>query len=269
MPKKQVLEGLRMVFTGKMTLLRAEATQKATNLGAMVQGSVTGVTDVLVCAGGADHMYTSKYAKAIDKGLEIWSEKDFVRVLNGGPKPDKNNAKNKTNFKKKSHYDSDSSSSSCSSDTESTSSSESDYVVKKKKKKSSPTSSPKYKKQKQSDDLSRIMLYCGKGGCKIRIAEHFKYHNKLEKVINDTTNTARHLNLAPFDVVSPLNVVVEGNLDSPAWSVLHALGINPKYHDSAVMKPVCILLTVVPSYCCTFLLLYLLTVVPSYLYLGN
>eukprot|EP01060_Flectonema_neradi_P032258 TRINITY_DN5098_c3_g1_i2.p1 TRINITY_DN5098_c3_g1~~TRINITY_DN5098_c3_g1_i2.p1 ORF type:complete len:323 (+),score=54.44 TRINITY_DN5098_c3_g1_i2:85-969(+) len=233
MPKKRSLDGEFIVFTGKMAMLRAEATQKASAAGASVQGTVTGTTTLLVCAGGADNMNTTKYTKAISRGLEIWSEEDFIRVLNNGPRPGKNNHKKFKKVKNAPPPDSES-------DSTSDSSSSSDYHKKKKQKnKSSPTSSPSAKKPKpmREEDTSSIMFYCGKGGCKVKIAEQYKYHSKSEKVVTDTDNSARHINLAPYDISPPLNAVIEGNLDSPAWTILHALGINQKYHDSAVMEP--------------------------------
>jgi DNA ligase (NAD+) len=67
--------GKRMVFTGELeSMTRAEAESLAESLGAKVSGSVGKKTDVVVAGGSPG----SKYRKALELGMEIWNEAEFL-----------------------------------------------------------------------------------------------------------------------------------------------------------------------------------------------
>lgn len=73
------LSGKTIVFTGTLTMKRADATKAAEAAGAKVSGSVSGNTDILVAGPGAG----AKEAQAKAKGVDVWSEAQFVEALGG------------------------------------------------------------------------------------------------------------------------------------------------------------------------------------------
>eukprot|EP00039_Didymoeca_costata_P018537 m.333884 g.333884 ORF g.333884 m.333884 type:complete len:688 (-) comp17240_c0_seq1:115-2178(-) len=79
------LEGKKISFTGTLqTMKRAEAQKKAEAAGAKFSKTVTKDTDILVAASGAG----SKIAEAEAKGVEVWTEDQFVAALDGeAPEP--------------------------------------------------------------------------------------------------------------------------------------------------------------------------------------
>jgi DNA ligase (NAD+) len=67
--------GKKMVFTGELSSMsRSEAEKLAASLGAVASGSVSKKTDIVVAGANAG----SKYNKAVELGIEIWSEEDFL-----------------------------------------------------------------------------------------------------------------------------------------------------------------------------------------------
>ena len=75
------LAGKTVVFTGSMAAMtRAEAKARAESLGAKVAGSVSKKTDFVVA--GADS--GSKATKAVDLGVDILSEDDWLRLIGAG-----------------------------------------------------------------------------------------------------------------------------------------------------------------------------------------
>jgi DNA ligase (NAD+) len=74
--------GKRMVFTGELgSMTRGEAESLAESLGAKVSGSVGKKTDVVVAGGSPG----SKYRKAVELGIEIWNESEFLSRVEAGP----------------------------------------------------------------------------------------------------------------------------------------------------------------------------------------
>ncbi|KAI8617112.1 hypothetical protein BC830DRAFT_1167252 [Chytriomyces sp. MP71] len=80
------LSGKRVVFTGTLSMKRADAASMATDAGATVQGSVSKTTEIVIAALDAG----AKLDKARELGCEIWSEKDFLAVCGeeGGAEED-------------------------------------------------------------------------------------------------------------------------------------------------------------------------------------
>ena len=74
------LTGKVLCFTGKICMPRAEATAKAQAAGATVGGSITSKTTTLVAGPGAG----AKEGAAKAKGIEVWTEEQFVAALGGG-----------------------------------------------------------------------------------------------------------------------------------------------------------------------------------------
>jgi len=74
------LSGKTIVFTGTLTMKRADATKAAEAAGAKVSGSVSKNTSILVAGPGAG----AKEADAKAKGVEIWTEEQFTAVIGGG-----------------------------------------------------------------------------------------------------------------------------------------------------------------------------------------
>ena len=68
------LQGKKIVFTGTLTIKRADAKKKAQDAGAHVLSAVSGQTDIAVCGPGAG----SKKAIAESYGAEIWDEARFI-----------------------------------------------------------------------------------------------------------------------------------------------------------------------------------------------
>ncbi|HUS27024.1 MAG TPA: BRCT domain-containing protein [Kofleriaceae bacterium] len=76
MPPK-LLHGKTVVFTGKLTMTRAEAKAMAERSGASVVSTVTNACNVIVTGSRTG----SKLDKALAKGIEIWDEADFIRRM--------------------------------------------------------------------------------------------------------------------------------------------------------------------------------------------
>ena len=75
-----MLSGKTIVFTGTLTMKRADATAQAVAAGATVGGSVTAKTNILVAGPGAG----AKMEEAKAKGIEVWTEAEFQAALAGG-----------------------------------------------------------------------------------------------------------------------------------------------------------------------------------------
>ncbi|CAE7677734.1 ligA [Symbiodinium sp. CCMP2456] len=78
------LHGKRIVFTGTLSMTRKEATKLASEAGALVTGSISKSTDIIVAE--SDAANTTKVLSAKAFGTEIWSEKDFSKALKAKPK---------------------------------------------------------------------------------------------------------------------------------------------------------------------------------------
>jgi DNA ligase (NAD+) len=72
------LSGKKIVFSGTMSLKRAEAKSQAESAGAKVLTSVSNTVDILVIGGD---IAGKKVADAQAKGVEIWTEADFVKAI--------------------------------------------------------------------------------------------------------------------------------------------------------------------------------------------
>ena len=72
-PAACALEGKVLVFTGKLTMSRADAKRLAEEAGATVKGGVSGTTDILVAGPGSG----SKVSAAQAKGVDVWDEATF------------------------------------------------------------------------------------------------------------------------------------------------------------------------------------------------
>jgi DNA ligase (NAD+) len=74
------ISGQGIVFTGKMVQgTRPEMQTVARNLGARVQTSVSGATDILVCGAKVG---TKKLEKARSLGVRIITEEEFLVIVN-------------------------------------------------------------------------------------------------------------------------------------------------------------------------------------------
>mmetsp|Transcript_39679 Transcript_39679/g.105707 ORF Transcript_39679/g.105707 Transcript_39679/m.105707 type:complete len:610 (+) Transcript_39679:67-1896(+) len=80
MPPTSSLQGKIVVFTGTLTMKRADATAKAKAAGATVTGSVSAKTNIVVAGPGAG----GKLDEAKAKGVEVWTEEEFIAVVDGG-----------------------------------------------------------------------------------------------------------------------------------------------------------------------------------------
>ena len=74
------LNGKTICFTGTLSMKRTDATKAAEAAGAKVSGSVTNATSILVAGPGAG----AKAAQAQAKGVEVWTEEQFVAAISGG-----------------------------------------------------------------------------------------------------------------------------------------------------------------------------------------
>ena len=74
------LTGKTIVFTGTLTMKRADATKAAEAAGAKVGSSVTKNTSILVAGPGAG----AKEDDAKAKGVEVWTEDQFIAAIGGG-----------------------------------------------------------------------------------------------------------------------------------------------------------------------------------------
>ena len=73
------LEGLTLVFTGRLSVSRDEMRRRAEARGARVTGSVSGSTDLVVAGPGAG----SKLARAEELDVRVLDEEEFHRLLEG------------------------------------------------------------------------------------------------------------------------------------------------------------------------------------------
>ncbi len=70
---------MKLVFTGRMVLgSRSEMKKIALKLGAQVQSSVSGKTDLLICG---EKVGPTKIAKAEKLGIRVIREKDYNALL--------------------------------------------------------------------------------------------------------------------------------------------------------------------------------------------
>jgi len=79
------LSGKTIVFTNTFTMTRVEATKAAESAGAKVDSSVTTNTSILVAGQGAG---AEEEDDAKAKGVEIWTEDQFVAAVGGGKEKD-------------------------------------------------------------------------------------------------------------------------------------------------------------------------------------
>jgi hypothetical protein len=75
------MTGKTIVFTGTLQMKRGDAKTAAETAGAKVTGSVSKTTDILVCGTGVGAKKTEDAQK---KGVEVWTEDEFVAALAGG-----------------------------------------------------------------------------------------------------------------------------------------------------------------------------------------
>ena len=74
------IAGLKLVFTGKMTSgSRDDMKKNALNLGAEIQSTVSGKTDILICG---ENVGSTKLTKAEKLGVKVLSEEDYHSLLN-------------------------------------------------------------------------------------------------------------------------------------------------------------------------------------------
>lgn len=73
----KLLQGKIVVFTGKLTMTRAEAKAMAERSGATVVSTVTNACNVIVTGDRTG----SKLTKALAKGIAIWDEAEFIRRM--------------------------------------------------------------------------------------------------------------------------------------------------------------------------------------------
>jgi len=73
----KLLQGKNVVFTGKLTMTRAEAKAMAERSGATVVSTVTKSCNVIVTGSRTG----TKLDKALAKGIEIWDEAEFIRRM--------------------------------------------------------------------------------------------------------------------------------------------------------------------------------------------
>jgi hypothetical protein len=73
----KLLQGKNVVFTGKLTMTRAEAKAMAERSGANVVSTVTKSCNVIVTGSRTG----TKLNKALAKGIEIWDEAEFIRRM--------------------------------------------------------------------------------------------------------------------------------------------------------------------------------------------
>jgi BRCT domain type II-containing protein len=74
------LYGKTICFTGTLQRKRDDARLEAINAGAMVSGTVTETTNILVCGSGVG---AKKPNDAEKKGVEVWTEEQFTSALSG------------------------------------------------------------------------------------------------------------------------------------------------------------------------------------------
>jgi DNA ligase (NAD+) len=75
------LDGKTIVFTGTLTTKRADATRQAREAGAttVTDDAVSNKTDILVAGPGSG----AKMADAQPKGVEVWTEEQFLAACSG------------------------------------------------------------------------------------------------------------------------------------------------------------------------------------------
>jgi DNA ligase (NAD+) len=75
------ISGMKLVFTGRMVFgSRSEMKKIALTLGAQLQSSVSGKTDLLICG---EKVGPTKIAKAEKLGIRVMSEEDYNALLDG------------------------------------------------------------------------------------------------------------------------------------------------------------------------------------------
>ena len=74
---QKLLQGKIVVFTGKLSMTRAEAKAMAERSGATVVSTVTNACNVIVTGSKTG----SKLQKALAKGIAIWDEAEFIRRM--------------------------------------------------------------------------------------------------------------------------------------------------------------------------------------------
>eukprot|EP00760_Papus_ankaliazontas_P039298 PhM_4_TR9523/c1_g1_i1/m.83161/K14776/DDX10, DBP4; ATP-dependent RNA helicase DDX10/DBP4 len=74
------ISGKLIVFTGTLSMSRANAAKLAAKVGASVGGSITGKTDIVVAGENAG----SKLDAAEERGITVWTEDDFMDCVNNG-----------------------------------------------------------------------------------------------------------------------------------------------------------------------------------------
>ncbi|TPX75543.1 hypothetical protein CcCBS67573_g03185 [Chytriomyces confervae] len=78
-PKKRSLQGKTVTFTGTLdSMSRAEAAQKAVEQGATVASSLTKAVNLVIASKSSG----SVLEKALERGINVWTEVEFLEVVN-------------------------------------------------------------------------------------------------------------------------------------------------------------------------------------------